>query len=161
MHGKYFEDFEVGERFVTAGRTVTEPDIMSFIGLAGIYEELYTNHEYVATQTIFKRRFAPGPLTFSLAEGLVLQTGLFHGTGMAFLEMHMKLTAPVFLGDTIRVEVEVTGKRETRHPERGIVTFAHTVRKQTGEVVLEMTKVRMIRRRPGGAPGTGKTAVPR
>ncbi len=155
MRGKYFEDFEVGERFVTAGRTMTEPDIMSFIGLAGIYEELYTNHEYVERETIFKRRFAPGPLTFSLAEGLVLQTGLFHGTGLAFLEMHMKLVNPVFLGDTIRVEVEVTAKRETRHPERGIVTFAHAVRKQTGEVAIEMTKVRMIRRRPAGAAPAG------
>jgi acyl dehydratase len=154
MAGKYFEDFQVGARFVTAGRTITEPDIMSFIGLAGIYEELYTNHEYIARETLFKRRFAPGPLTFALAEGLVLQTGLFHHTGLAFLEMQMKFVAPVFLGDTIKVEVEVTHKRETRHPDRGIVTFAHTVRKQTGEVAVEMTKVRMIRRRPAG-PGSG------
>ena len=59
--------------------------------------------------------------------------------------------APVFCNDTIRVTMEVTAKRETSKPDRGVVTFRHTIRNQSGDVVLEMDKTRMIRRREASA----------
>lgn len=151
--GRYFEDFEKGEHFQTAGRTLFEADISNFIGIAGIYEELYTNAEYVETSSIFGRRFAPGPLTFSLAEGLVIQTGIFHGTGMALLEVNMRFVAPLFVGDTIRVDVEVTNKRLTSKPDRGIINFTHAVAKSSGDTVLLIQKTRMIRCRPNQEGG--------
>lgn len=144
----YFEEFEPGEKFQTAGRTLFEADISNFIGVAGIYEELYTNTEFVVESSLFGRRFAPGPLTFAIAEGLVIQTGRFHRTGLALLEVNMRFMAPFFIGDTISVTVETTGKRETSKPDRGIVTFDHEVKKSTGEVVLKMQKTRMLRCRP-------------
>jgi len=52
----------------------------------------------------------------------------------------------VLEGDTIRVEVEVADKRETKKPDRGIVTYRHRVLNQRDEVVLEATIQRMIRR---------------
>src|SRR5207247_787399 len=110
--------------------------------LAGIYEELYTNVEYVENETIFRRRLAPGPLTFILAEGLVIQTGLFHRTGMALLETTVKFVAPLFIGDTFRVSVEVTGKRETSKVDRGIVFFAHSVNKTDQSPIAAITKTR-------------------
>lgn len=159
--GRYFEDLTVGETLTTAGRTLFEADIMNFIGLAGIYEELYTNVDYIEQESLFKRRFAPGALTFALAEGLAIQTGWFHHTGLALLEVRMKFLAPFFIGDTIRVTMKVTAKRETSKPDRGVVTFSHDVWKAGGEHVMELTKVRMVRRRAAAAvqppvAGTGK-----
>jgi acyl dehydratase len=58
------------------------------------------------------------------------------------------VTAPVLEGDTIRVELEVVDKRETRKADRGIVTYRHRVLNQRDEVVLELTIQRMIRRKP-------------
>ena len=49
--------------------------------------------------------------------------------------------------------MQVLAKRETSKPDRGIVTFRHVVRKQTGEIVMEMDKVRMIRRKAADTGG--------
>jgi len=80
-------------------------------------------------------------------EGLIMQTGLIHGTGMAYLGGEIRIVAPVLAGDTIRVEVEVADKRETKKPDRGIVTYQHHVVNQRGETVLEAKVQRMIKRK--------------
>lgn len=144
--GLTFEQHRIGTVYRTLGRTVSETDIVTFVNLCGFTEPLFMDMEYVARESVFKRRAAPGALTFALAEGLVIQTGLLHGTGMAFLGGEVRVTAPVLEGDTISVEVEVADKRETRKPDRGIVTYQHRVRNQRGELVLEARVQRMIRR---------------
>jgi acyl dehydratase len=146
--GLTWEAHVIGTRFRTLGRTVSETDIVTFVNLCGFTEPLFMDMEYVAQESVFKRRAAPGALTFALAEGLIMQTGLIHGTGMAYLGGEMRVVAPILEGDTIRVDIEVTGKRETRKPDRGIVTYAHRVTNQRGELVLEASLARMIRRDP-------------
>ena len=149
--GRYFEDLEVGDSAVTMSRTITETDIINFMGISGVFEELHMSLEYIQKHSIFGKRISPGPLTFVIAEGLAVQLGLFHRTGMALLAVeHMTWKAPVFCNDTVHVEIEVLGKKETSKPDRGVVTFRHIVRKQTGDVVMEMEKVRMIRRKTAG-----------
>jgi acyl dehydratase len=143
--GLYWEQFEIGDEWETSGRTLFETDIVNFMGVSGVYEELYTNVEYAESENLFKRRFGPGPLTFILAEGLAIQLGLLDRTGMALLETNIKLTAPLFLGDTFYVHIVVTGKRQTSKPDRGIVNFEHRVLKTSGEQVALITKTRMIR----------------
>ena len=150
-HGLYFEDHEVGARYETRARTVCEADITSFVNLCGFTEPLFYDMEYVARESIFTARPAPGAFTFALSEGLVIQTGLIHGTGMAWLGGELRVVAPVLEGDTIRVEVEVVDKRETKKTDRGIVTYRHRVLNQRDEVVLEATIQRMIRRQAGRA----------
>ena len=103
--------------------------------------------EYVKRESVFARRAAPGALTFALSEGLIMQTGLIHGTGMAWLGGDLRIVAPVLEGDTIRVEVEVVDKRETKKTDRGIVTYRHRVLNQRDELVLEARVQRMIKRR--------------
>ena len=146
-HGLYFEDHEVGARYQTRARTVCEADITSFVNLCGFTEPLFYDMEYVARESIFKARPAPGAFTFALSEGLVIQTGLIHGTGMSYLGGEIRVVAPVVVDDTIRVAVTIAEKRETKKPDRGIVTYQHTVTNQRGEVVLEAVIKRMIRRR--------------
>lgn len=150
--GLFYEDLHVGDKVKTMSRTITEADIVNFIGVSGIFEELHMSTEYIKEHSVFGKRVSPGPLTFVVAEGLVVLLGLFHHTGMALLEVDkLVLPAPVFCNDTIQVEVEVTEMRTTSKPDRGIVKFHHIVRKQTGDVVMEMDKTRMIRRKPASA----------
>jgi acyl dehydratase len=103
--------------------------------------------EYIRRESVFGTRVAPAVLTFGIAEGLALQTGILHGTGLALLRYDVRVRAPVAAGDTIRVEIEVAARRETRKPDRGVVTFEHRVLNQRGEVVLEATITRLILRR--------------
>jgi acyl dehydratase len=144
--GVTFEEHTIGARYQTPGRTVSQSDIVTFVNLCGFTEPLFMDMEYVRKESVFGRRAAPGALTFALSEGLVMQTGLIHGTGMAFLGADVKVLAPVLEDDTIRVDVEVVDKRETRKPDRGIVTYQHRVVNQRDEVVLEVRIQRMIRR---------------
>ena len=146
-HGLYFDEYKIGATYTTLGRTVSETDIVNFVNLGGFTEPLFMDMEYVAKESVFGRRAAPGAMTFALSEGLVMQTGLIHGTGMAWLGGEVKVTAPVLEGDTIRVEIEIADKRETKKPDRGIVTYRHRVLNQRGETVMELTLQRMIKRK--------------
>jgi acyl dehydratase len=149
--GVDFEGHRLGAVYGTLARTVSETDIVTFVNLCGFNEPLFLDMEFVKKHSVFGRRAAPGALTFALAEGLIMQTGLIHGTGMAYLGGEIRVVAPVLEGDTIRVEVEVVDKRETRKPDRGIVTYAHRVLNQRDEVVMEARIQRMIRRAGAGA----------
>ncbi len=100
----------------------------------------------MARESVFKGRPAPGAMTFALSEGLIMQTGLIHGTGMSYLGGEIRIVLPVLEGDTLRVSVTITDKRETKKPDRGIVTYRHEVTNQRGEIVLEATVKRMIKR---------------
>jgi acyl dehydratase len=144
--GLTFEEHEIGATYETLGRTVSDADLSAFVNLCGFNEPLFMDMEFVARESVFKGRPAPGAFTFCLSEGLVMQTGLIHGTGMSYLGSDIRIVAPVLAGDTIRVKVSVTAKRETSKPDRGIVTYTHRVTNQRGELVLEAIIKRMIRR---------------
>ena len=144
--GLTYEQHAIGATYQTLNRTVSETDIVSFVNLCGFTEPLFMDMEYIARESIFKRRAAPGALTFALSEGLIMQTGLIHGTGMAYLGGELRVVAPVLEGDTLTVHVEVVDKRETKKADRGIVTYRHRIVNQRGELVLEARVQRMIRR---------------
>jgi len=144
--GLSFEQHEIGATYRTLSRTVSETDIVTFVNLCGFTEPLFMDMEYAARESVFTRRAAPGALTFALSEGLVMQTGLIHGTGMSYLGGEIRIVSPVLEGDTLRVSVTITDKRETKKPDRGIVTYRHEVTNQRGEIVLEATVKRMIKR---------------
>jgi acyl dehydratase len=144
--GLTFEEHQIGETYETLARTVTEADICAFVNLCGFNEPLFYDMEFVQSSSVFKGRPAPGAFTFCLSEGLIMQTGLIHGTGMSYLGGEIKIVAPVLMGDTVRVRVVIAEKRETKKPDRGIVTYRHEVLNQRGELVLEAVIKRMIRR---------------
>ena len=148
MAGKYFEDISIGDRFKTQRRTITETDMVSFRNLIGMFEDLFLDREYVESQTPFKKPIAPGALTFSFAEGLVALLHLFQGTAIGLLGVdELRVPAPVFCDDTIYVEIEITGKRESKKPDRGIIEARQTVKNQRGETVMHFNVARMLRRR--------------
>src|SRR5207247_3217686 len=105
--GKTWEEMEVGGMFRTASRTITETDLVNFVTLAGFNEPLFWDAAHAA-EGGYTGRLVPGALTYALAEGLVIQSHVLHGTGLAFMHMELDVRAPVFVGDTITVVVETT-----------------------------------------------------
>ncbi len=112
MTGKTFEEFHAGDRYNSGRRTITEHDILQFVTLVGLTEPLFLDMEYIRNESLYGDRIAPGSLTFGMAEGLTVQTGLIHGTGMAFAGLDkMRLFGPVNVNDTIQVEIEVLDQK--------------------------------------------------
>ncbi|MBI4595104.1 MAG: MaoC family dehydratase N-terminal domain-containing protein [Candidatus Tectomicrobia bacterium] len=148
MVGKYYEDFEVGDRFVTVRRTISETDIVNFVNLTGLLEPIFTDKEHWEKESIFKKRFAPAPLTLSCSLGLVAQLGLTHGTAMALLGMdEVRAVKPVFCDDTIYVENELTEKKPTKRPDRGILIWKREVKNQNNELALSYFHTMMVLRK--------------
>jgi acyl dehydratase len=148
--GLSWEEQPVGFTFRTPGRTITESDLMTFVTLGGFNEPLFMDARFVEEHTPYTGRLVPGALTYALAEGLVIQTHVIHGTGLAFLHMELDVKAPTYVEDTIEVVVEVTESRPTNKPGRGLVTTRNSVRNQGDEEVLVYTPVRLIRGRDAG-----------
>jgi acyl dehydratase len=146
-HGLHFEEFQPGPCYRTDRRTLTEADHVNFTTTCGFFEPLFMDRDYVATQTPYNRPIVPGTLTFAVAEGLTILSGIFHATGIALLGVELTILKPVFIGDSITVDIEVLEKRATKKPDRGIVTFRHRVINQAESTVMEYTVKRMIRRK--------------
>jgi acyl dehydratase len=145
-NGITFEGFHAGDRFTTGRRTITEHDIMQFVGLVGLTEPLFLDLEYIRKETLYGERIAPGSLTFGIAEGLTVQTGMIHGTGLAFVGIdRMKLSGPVKVNDTIQVEIEVLETKPVPARGGGIVRYRHWIKNQRGETVMEYDVARLIR----------------
>jgi acyl dehydratase len=144
--GKYYEDFEIGEEARTAGRTITEADIVNFAALTGDWNEIHTNKEY-AERGPFKQRIAHGALVFSVATGLSVRMGQTGDTVIAFYGLdRLRFVKPTFIGDTVWVRQKVEGKSE-RDEKSGIVTFLNEVINQREEVVISYIAKVLLRRR--------------
>src|SRR5688500_16240991 len=120
--GTFFEGFEAGASYTTASRTVTEADIVNCAGLSGAFNPLHTDETFART-TPLGTRIAHGMLSASIATGLANQSGLFEGTTIALLQQTIKYQGATKPGDTIRLELTVQEKKETKKPDRGVVTF--------------------------------------
>ena len=145
--GRHFDEFEEGETIFTASRTVTEADVCAFAGLSGDYNALHTDETF-AESTPFKARIAHGMLVASIATGLANQAGVFEGTTLALLSMSAKWPAPVLFGDTIHLEMTVTGKKpSSSKPDRGVVTLTKVAKNQRGEAVMESEWVVLMKRK--------------
>lgn len=145
--GLHWDDVKVGQRFRTLGRTVTEADITLFVGVTGMIEEMFTNLEYVRSESLIGSRPVPGSMVFCIAEGL-LMSATMQRTGIAFLECDLRILKPTTAGDTLEVECEVVEARATSKPGRGLMRTFNRVINQRGEVVATYNPLRMIKGRP-------------
>ena len=146
--GLYYEDFEVGQKFYSTGRTITESDIVTFAGLSGDYNQIHTDAHYAAN-TPYGQRIAHGLLVSSIASGLVVQSGLMEGTIMAFREINnWKFAKPTYIGDTISVEVSVVSTKALRRLGGGAVEVALSITNQNDEVVIKGGWTVLIMSRP-------------
>ncbi|PJF21471.1 MAG: dehydratase [Phototrophicales bacterium] len=147
MTGLFFEEFEIGQTMKTRGRTITESDIVQFGALTGDFNPMHFDAEYMKSHMI-GQRIAHGMLTISYAVGQAYQLGFLEGTVLAFRAIDMKFSQPVFIGDTIHVEIKVA---ETKPAERlggGIVTFDVRIVNQDGKAVQKGTWTVLMASKP-------------
>lgn len=133
-----FEEFEVGQTFVSPGRTITETDVVNYASLGGDWTELHTNSEYAEDQQ-FGQRVVHGPLTMTIAIGLAARCGFMERTVRGFLGVNrMDFPRPVFIGDTVSAEFSVTDctSLESRD-DAGIVTLEFDVRNGDDDRVFD------------------------
>src|ERR1700722_1711857 len=138
--GWFLEDFVVGQTLTTMGRTITETDIVNFVTLGGIFEELFINVEFAKKNSLFNGRVVPGLLVLVIAEGLYVQTGRTH-KARAYLGLdELRFLSPVVCGDTItmRATVEATRPSNSR-PTTGVLTLVHHIVNQNGVDVVSYT----------------------
>jgi len=143
--GMVWQDLQVGQRWRTFRRTITEADLVNFINATGMLEAIFIEDGYAGAA--MRGRAVPGALTYTFIEGFILQS-MIQGTGLAMLELHQKILAPVCVGDTIDAVVEVTGVRPTSKGNRAVVTSRIEVFNQRGEAVMEYTATRLLAGRP-------------
>ena len=134
--GLTFDQFELGAKFTSQGRTVTEADVVTFAGLSGDFNPLHTDAEF-GKSTPFGQRIAHGMLVVAMATGMANWSGIFEGTTLALMEQIIRYKGAVKFGDTVHLEQEVLEKKETSKPDRGVVIFASRVLNQRDEIVIE------------------------
>lgn len=141
----FFEDFEQGMRVETAGKTITEADIVNFAGISGDWNRLHIDEEFAKT-TIFGKRIAHGLLTLAITSGLITRLRLTEDSIIAFYGIEkLRFTKPVFIGDTIRALVEVESKEDKG--EYGIINFKISTLNQNDEVVMVATFKTAVKKR--------------
>ncbi len=147
--GLYYEDLHVGQAWTTAGRTVTEHDILTFAGLTGDMHPLHTDAEYCRVTTAFGERIAHGFLVASLAAGLGFRLQLTEGTIVANLGTSWRFQHPVKIGDTIHVVITVSEMRPSNsNPSQAVVVRKYDVRNQRGEACAMGEVTVMFKRKP-------------
>ena len=150
MAGLYFEEFEVGQVFRHAiRRTITETDNVLISTLTHNPAALHLDEEYCREHTEFGRRIVNSCLTLSLMVGISVNDTTL-GTAVANLGWDaVRFPAPLFHGDTIRVETEVLELRESRsRPANGIVIFAHRAFNQDDVLVGTCKRTALMHRKP-------------
>jgi 3-hydroxybutyryl-CoA dehydratase len=138
MRGFYYEEFEIGQKLVSRGRTVSESDIVQFAGLTGDFNPMHTDAEYMKSHML-GQRVAHGLLTLSYAMGQAYQLGILERTVLAFRELEMKFSVPVFIGDTVRAELTVLEKTDAKRLGGGMVKLDLRILNQENKVVQKGT----------------------
>jgi len=150
--GRYFEEFSMGEKLRTLGRTITETDIVNFCGVTGDFNPLHTDKEFAAASP-FKGRVAHGMCGFSIATGLMVRLNILEGTILAFSSIeNWRFKAPIMIGDTIHAVITVTETKESGKGDRGLVKLAVDVVNQNDVSTQEGTLVLLMMKRPSERP---------
>ena len=147
--GLYYEDLEEGAIYEhRPGRTITESDNINFSLMTMNQHPAHCDSAY-ADHTEFGKPLVNSGLTLAVVLGMTVQ----HISGKAIANLgwgEIKLLHPVFPGDTIYAESEVTAKRESKsRPNAGIVTSRTIGKKSTGEIFLSFERNVLIQKRAG------------
>jgi acyl dehydratase len=149
VSGLWFEELTVGTTVEHATRrTVTETDNVLFTTMTMNPAPMHLDAEYAAASE-FGQVLVNSMFTAALVVGLSVSE-LTLGTIIAQVAMSdVSFPAPVFVGDTIRVESEVVEARESAsRPAAGLVVFEHRAHNQRDELVCRMRRTGLMHRRP-------------
>ena len=148
--GMFFEDYTLGDKLYTRGRTITESDIVQFGALTGDFNPMHFDDDYMQDHMLGKR-VAHGMLTVSYAVGQAYQLGFMEQTVLSFRGVEMKFSAPVYVGDTVHVELTVAELKEARRLGGGIVTMDVRIVNQDNKAVQKGRWTVLVSLRPDNA----------
>lgn len=135
--GLFLEDLQVGARYRSNGRTITEADLTMFSMLSGDWNPIHADAEF-ASQTPYGQRLVHGVLGLAVVTGLMDQAGWFRSSAVAMLDItSWRFALPILVGDTLTCEMEITSVRPTSTVGRGVAGRRFTLRNQAGKVVQE------------------------
>ena len=148
--GRYYEDFEVGDVYEhRPGRTISEADNTWFTLLTMNNHPLHFDAVYAA-KSEFGKPLVNSCLTLSIVVGMSVSDVSYKAIGNLGWN-DIKLTAPVFAGDTLYAESEVLAKRESQsRPTQGIVTVRTRGLNQSGQVVISYERTILVPKRGHG-----------
>ena len=142
----YFEDFEVGQTIRHArGKTVTN---LENVNITNMVMNTASGHfnEHLCSKTPFKKILSYGGVNFSLVLGLASQDTIENALMELGLD-NIKLRAPVTHGDTLYAYSEVMEKRDSDQDDAGIIVFQHWGVNQRDEIVAEVQRTALIKRK--------------
>lgn len=145
--GRYFEDFVVGQIYEhRPGRTINEADNSWFTLLTMNTHPLHFDHEY-AKHSEFGKPLVNSAFTLAVVAGMsVSDTSQKAIANLGWNDI--KLSAPVFVGDTIYAESEVMGKRESKsRPTQGVVNIRTRAFKQDGVQFMSYDRAMLMPKR--------------
>lgn len=146
----YFEDYVVGQRVTSRGRTITDADIRLFVGATGCDHPNHTDEEYVRQHAILERTCAPGVLVLGLIDGFIADTVTRSmASSMNYGHDKVRYIKPVYTHDTVHAEVEIA-RATIKDESWGLIGIDARGVNQHGECVLFDSHVLIVRRR--GAP---------
>lgn len=141
----YYEDLDVGLVLTSSARTVTETDLVTFCMLSGDWNPIHSDEEF-SRGTDYGRRVVHGLFGMSVLTGLMDRAGWFTTSAVAMLGITAwQFRAPLFVGDTIHCELEITALRLTSRGDKGIVGRRFRLVNQGGEVIQEGDIPLMVR----------------
>ena len=142
----YFEDFTEGEILRHyRGKTMTEMDQVLITNLVMNTAAAHFD-EHLMVDHMFKKRVAFGGVTISFIIGMAAQDTAENALAELSLD-NMRLTNPVFHGDTLYAYSEVTGKEDAEREDAGIVQFHHWGVNAKDQIVFEGDRRVLIKRR--------------
>src|SRR5262245_33432270 len=143
---KYFEEFNVGDVYVTRGRTVTEADIMMYAGLCWDTQAEHTNAEF-AKRGPFGERIGQQQLGLLIALGLIDSLRLTDRTLISVLRLSWNYFNPMKIHDTLHVRLSVREKKEMLVEGGGVVTFEWEMINQREELVHRCQRSVLVARK--------------
>jgi acyl dehydratase len=143
---RWFEDFELGERFPLPSRTMTEAIFLAFQAASGDNHPVHYDVEYCRRHGMPHMLAHGFQVAIQTAAGAGIFPHLVEDSLKAFLEQSSRFLAPVFVGDTLYPCLTVDELAPNR--STGVVGLASTIHNQKGELVLEGRHRYLIRKRP-------------
>jgi acyl dehydratase len=153
LRGKYFEEFQEGEKYITSRRTLRETDLMDFCNLCWFNLSMFFDEIYAETEMPYKSSVFPGPFIIPLAIGLFLKLGVYEKTVIALLGIqNLRFKTSLRVGDTMEVEVSILSKKDSKtYSNRGIMRSLFTINRVlhdlTKESIMSFEMTHMLKKK--------------